>query len=84
PPPPPAPPAPAPPPFVPQTAPPRTCVNCHTQMAGAGTVSFRTGGYPGVGGVLGTGWSAPPEGLQPFSLYFCRQCGKFDLYYAGS
>jgi hypothetical protein len=63
---------------------PRTCVNCKTQMSGMGQVSFRTGGYVGgTGAVLGS-WNATQETLQPFSLYYCQQCGKFDLYYVGT
>jgi hypothetical protein len=50
-------------------------------MTGMGPVSFRTGGYPGLAGALAPGWGAAPEGLQTFSLYFCRQCGKFDFYH---
>ena len=63
---------------------PRMCVNCKTQMAGMGQVSFRTGGYTGGAGVLAGSWNAAAENLQPFSLYYCQQCGKFDLYYAGT
>ena len=58
-------------------------MNCHTQMAGVGQVSFRVAGYPApISGYVG-GWN-PGDTLQMFSLYFCRQCGKYDLYYAGS
>jgi hypothetical protein len=63
---------------------PRTCVNCKSQMAGMGQVSFRTGGYVGGAGVLAGAWNPAVEALQPFSLYYCQQCGKFDLYYAGT
>jgi hypothetical protein len=63
---------------------PRICVNCKTQMAPMGAVSFRTGGWVGGTGVLAGGWNAAAESLQPFSLYYCQQCGKFDLYYAGT
>jgi hypothetical protein len=63
---------------------PRTCVNCKSQMAGIGQVSFRTGGYVGGAGILAGSWNAAAENLQPFSLYYCQQCGKFDLYYAGT
>jgi hypothetical protein len=63
---------------------PRGCVNCHTQMRAMGQVNLRT-----------TGWVAGPdpysgttsqfaEMLHPFSLYYCPQCGKFDLYYPGT
>lgn len=85
----PSPPMPAPSPPLPSTpaAPtirPRTCVNCKSQMAGIGQVSFRTGGYVGGAGILAGSWNAAAENLQPFSLYYCQQCGKFDLYYAGT
>jgi hypothetical protein len=64
-------PPPQPAPVVPAPAPAaRTCVNCRTQMAAVGQVAFRTGGWT--------------EGLQPFSLYYCQACGKFDLYFAGT
>jgi len=63
---------------------PRTCVNCKTQMSGLGQVSFRTGGWTGGAGLLSGSWNAAAENLQPFSLYYCAQCGKFDLYYAGT
>jgi hypothetical protein len=63
---------------------PRTCVNCKTQMAGMGQVSFRTGGYTGGAGLVAGSWNSAIENLQPFSLYYCQRCGKFDLYYAGT
>jgi len=59
-------------------------VNCKTQMAAMGNVSFRTGGWVGGAGVLAGNWNAAAESLQPFSVYYCQQCGKFDLYYAGT
>lgn len=63
---------------------PRTCVNCGVQMGAVGQVSFRTGGLVGGAGVLVGSWNAAAENLQPFSLYYCQRCGKFDLYYAGT
>ncbi|MGI0129943.1 MAG: nucleotide-binding protein [Thermoplasmata archaeon] len=59
-------------------------MNCKVQMAPMGQVNFRTGGYVGGAGILAGSWNAAAENLQPFSLYYCQQCGKFDLYYAGT
>jgi hypothetical protein len=69
---------------APPAALPRGCVNCHTQMRPMGQVNLRT-----------TGWVSGPDPwsgtttqladmLHPFSLYYCPQCGKFDLYYPGT
>ncbi|MGA8302686.1 MAG: nucleotide-binding protein [Thermoplasmata archaeon] len=59
-------------------------MNCKTQMTGMGQVSFRTGGWTGGAGVLVGSWNAAAENLRSFSLYYCPQCGKFDLYYPGT
>ncbi|HTW39359.1 MAG TPA: nucleotide-binding protein [Thermoplasmata archaeon] len=68
-----------PPPVAPPVPPSRLCTNCKVAMAPAGQIAIRTTGYVGP-----VGWAAPAEGVQPFSLYFCRQCGRYDLYYPGS
>ncbi|HTZ61594.1 MAG TPA: zinc ribbon domain-containing protein [Thermoplasmata archaeon] len=62
----------------------RLCVNCQSQMASVGMLSFRTGGWTGGAGPHTGGWNAATESLHPFSLYYCAKCGKFDLYYAGT
>jgi Double zinc ribbon len=69
---------------VPPGVRPRTCVNCKTQMAAMGQVAFRTGPTPGGAGMVLGGWNPTPDASQPFSMYYCQQCGKFDLYYAGT
>lgn len=63
---------------------PRICVNCKTQMSPMGAISFRAGSWPSGPGAPAGGWATGPETMQPFSLYYCQQCGKFDLYYAGT
>lgn len=59
-------------------------MNCHVQMRAMGQVNLRTSSW-----VSATDpWGAPAprlaEALHPFSLYYCPQCGKFDLYYPGT
>jgi hypothetical protein len=53
-------------------------------MKDIGQVSFRTGGWVGGAGFLAKGLNDAAEQLQPFSLYYCDKCGKFDLYYPGT
>jgi len=69
---------------VPTPGLPRNCVNCHTQMRAMGQVNLRTTAWV----TAMDEWSgATPQfadTLHPFSLYYCPQCGKFDLYYPGT
>jgi hypothetical protein len=53
-------------------------------MSSVGEVSFRTGGWVGGAGLFAPGLNAASEQLRSFSLYYCEQCGKFDLYYPGT
>jgi|HubBroStandDraft_1064217.scaffolds.fasta_scaffold1557024_1 hypothetical protein len=69
---------------VPLAQRPRICGNCQIQMKDIGQVSFRTGGWVGGAGFLAKGLNDAAERLQPFSLYYCDKCGKFDLYYPGT
>ncbi len=53
-------------------------------MTGMGEVSFRAGARPRPAGATAGSAETGADALQPFSLYYCPQCGKFDLYYPGT
>jgi hypothetical protein len=53
-------------------------------MALMGQITLRTGDSIGGAGYLPGPWNSAPGSQHPFSLYYCQQCGKFDLYYVGT
>jgi hypothetical protein len=60
-----------------------SCPNCKSPMTKLGELQFRVGGYARGAGMLLGNLNQLAENLQPFSVYHCPACRRFDLYEPG-